>query len=362
MKRFINKILGILALAMLLLACKKEAKLTVLEDVAFPSTSFKASVTNIELTENNQDDQLLTLNWEKVKYPIEAPVTYTVQFTTPADTLTTTPWGNAYNVQGGEDVIAKILTGKDLNNIATEIGLTPNEMNTVVVRVKAYMDRDVYSKPLTLTLKPYQASVDFPSLYIAGDFQGWDIGNAVKISSYRLDGIYEGYINITGATNEFKVYAQKDWSSQSYGDGTANQLIVANCACSNFKVPANGVYNVVINLNTMTYLFTKVEWGILGDASPGGWTTDTKLTFDAATQLWSVTANMSATGSFKFRANNAWALDFGVNADGKLANANHPAYPYDATVQNITVPSTANYTITLDLSNPGNFNYRLKRN
>ena len=46
----------------------------------------------------------------------------------------------------------------------------------------------------------------------------------------------------------------------------------------------------------------------------------------------------------------------------KLANANHPAYPYDATVQNITVPSTANYTITLDLSNPGNFSYRLKRN
>ena len=42
MKRFINKILGILALVALLSACKKEAVLTVLGDLVFPSPSFKA--------------------------------------------------------------------------------------------------------------------------------------------------------------------------------------------------------------------------------------------------------------------------------------------------------------------------------
>jgi len=362
MKKHINKILSVLALIVLVAACKKEAVLTVMEDVIFPSASLTASSTNLELTESNQEDNLVTFNWDKVTYPIDAPVTYTLQFTTPADTLSTTPWGNAYTVQVGEDLLTKSLMGKDLNAIATEIGLIPNQPNNVVVRVKAYMDREVYSKAISLTIKPFQLILDFPSLFIAGDFQGWDIGNALKISSYRTDGIYEGYINITGATNEFKVYTQKNWDSESYGDGLNNKVIVANCACSNFKVPSNGVYNVIINLNTMTYLFTKVEWGILGDASPGGWDTDTKLTFDPTTQLWSVTADMKATGSFKFRANNAWNLDFGLNSEGKLANANHPGYAYDATIQNITVPSTANYTITLDLKNPGNFTYKLKKN
>ncbi len=362
MKKHINKILSMLALMVLVSACKKDAILTVMEDVIFPSASFTASATNFDLTKANADEKLVTFSWDKVTYPIVAPVAYTLQFTTPADTLSATPWGSAYNVQVGEDVLTKSLTGKEISKIATEIGLVPNEFSTVVVRVQSEMDRKAYSKPISLSVKTYQAVTDFPSLWIAGDFQGWDIGNAVKISAYREAGVYEGYINVTGASNEFKIYTLKEWDSQSYGDGLDGKLVVANCACSNFKVPSNGVYNVIMNLNTMTYVLTKVEWGILGDASPGGWATDTELDFDPITQLWSVTADMKSDGSFKFRANKDWALDFGLNAEGELVNSNHPGYAYDDTVQNVTVPSTGNYTITLDLRDPGNFNYKLKKN
>ncbi len=361
MNKHINRIIGFVAWIVLLSACKKEPVLTVMEEVIFPETSFTASAADIVLNEDNEESQLVTFNWGEVKYPIAAPVTYTLQFATPADTLSGLLWENVYNVQSGDDVLTRTFTGKELNEIATGLELTPNAQNTVVVRVKAYMDREVYSSAITLSLVPYKVITDFPSLWIAGDFQGWDIGNAVKISSFRTDGIYEGYMHITGTTNEFKLYTEKEWDSQSYGDGGNNTVIVANCACSNFKVPENGVYNITVNLNTMTYVFTKVEWGILGDATPGGWDSDTPLVYDPITNLWTVTADMKAEGSFKFRANNAWNLDFGIK-DGKLANANHPAFSYDEAVQNITVPSTGNYTITLDLSEPGNFNYRLRTN
>jgi hypothetical protein len=364
MKKYINNILGFLALIILMSACKKEGVLTAMEDVIFPSSSFTASVTNIVLTEENQNEELIRFNWGEVKYPIAAPVTYSLQITTPADTLSETPWANMYSIQGGEDVLTKSLTGKVLNEMAAGLDLVPNESNTIVVRVRSYMDREAYSKVITLSITPYKVITDFPSLWIAGDFQGWDIGNAVKISSFREEGIYEGYINITGATNEFKSYTFKEWDSQSYGAGVdPNTLIVANYAGANFIVPENGVYNIIVDLNTMTYLFTKVTWGILGDATPGGWDNDTPLIYDPVTNLWTVTADMKA-GGFKFRANNDWKLDFGVNAEGKFANANHPhtGYTYDGSFDLITVPSTGNYTITLDLSEPGNFNYRLKKN
>lgn len=361
MNTYINRIIGFLMGMVMLSACTKDPVLTMMEEVLFPQSSFTASATDVTLTEDNVESQLLTLNRDEVTYPIAAPVTYTLQFATPADTLSGLLWENVYQVLAGDDVLTRSFTGKELNEIATALELLPNEQNSVVVRIKATMDRDVYSSAITLSLVPYKVVTDFPSLWIAGDFQGWDIGNAVKISAFRADRIYEGYIHITGATNEFRLYTEKEWDSQSYGDGGDQTVIVANCACSNFVVPENGVYHIAVNLNTMSYVFTKVEWGILGDATPGGWDSDTPLSYDPVTKLWTVTADMKAEGSFKFRANNAWALDFGIK-DGKLANANHPAFPYDEAVQNITVPSTGNYTITLDLTEPGNFNYRLRKN
>jgi hypothetical protein len=94
----------------------------------------------------------------------------------------------------------------------------------------------------------------------------------------------------------------------------------------------------------------------------GGWGNDTQMSYSATTGLWTVTAAMVSTGSFKFRANNAWSIDFGIDANGHLAYADNPAYPYNGTLNNLSVPSSGNYTITLDLRNPNNYNYTLKKN
>jgi len=71
---------------------------------------------------------------------------------------------------------------------------------------------------------------------------------------------------------------------------------------------------------------------------------------------------MVTAGSFKFRANNAWKIDFGIDATGKLGYVDNPLFPYNGKLSNLTVPSDGNYTITLDLHVPGQYSYKLKKN
>jgi hypothetical protein len=75
------------------------------------------------------------------------------------------------------------------------------------------------------------------------------------------------------------------------------------------------------------------------------------MTFDAASKTWTVTAPLSV-GGLKFRANNAWDINYGdTGADGIL----------DLNGDNISITQAGNYLITLDLSSAGNYTYSLKK-
>jgi hypothetical protein len=55
-------------------------------------------------------------------------------------------------------------------------------------------------------------------------------------------------------------------------------------------------------------------------------------------------------------------IDFGIDADGNLVYADNPFLGYTAGLNNLTVPSNGNYTITLDLHNSGDYTYTLHKN
>ena len=344
-----------------LTGCNDDPTLTVLKTVSF-NEHISASTSQIVLTEADSSAEVLTISWSAVDYSIDAAVTYSIQITTPGDTSS---WENVYEQEIGNDVYSATFTGKELNEITVNsLGLEPETDGTVVIRVMSYVDRKAYSSPVTVHVTPYQVatSSSYPSLWVAGDFQGWDITTAPTIVSVGDDGIYEGYIYIpSGGTNEFKVYAQNDWSPVSYGTKNDGTIFEADYAGDNFVAPSDGYYLFSIDLNSMTYLLIKTEWGLIGGATPGGWDADTEMTYNEASQTWTVTADMKADGSFKFRANQAWQLDFGINDDGNLAYANHPWKEYVERPQ-LSVPEDGNYTITLDLHVPGDYTYKIKKN
>lgn len=95
----------------------------------------------------------------------------------------------------------------------------------------------------------------------------------------------------------------------------------------------------------------KTDWGLIGDATPGGWDSDTNMTYDTATRTWKVTLDLKA-GNVKFRANDAWDLNYGDNDfDGTMEEGG----------KDIPVNAAGNYTVTLNLEVAG-YAYELKKN
>ncbi|HYG18837.1 MAG TPA: SusE domain-containing protein [Ohtaekwangia sp.] len=343
-------------------ACDDDARLSVLKPVNFTSAP-DISAGAVVITEDNKVETLLTVSWDAVVFPVEGPVTYTLQFDTPNDTSGVNGWAEVVTHEVGEDLFSTSFSGAELNEIALQLGLEPGQEGSIVIRIQGTMSRNIFSPARAVQVTPIDVPeiIDYPSLYIAGDFQGWNIAAPSKISSVNDDGVYEGYIYIpAGGTNEFKLYAQPDWEPTSYGYESEGKIMVANFAGANFVAPSDGYYLFMVNLNDMTYQLIKTSWGMIGAATPGGWDADTPLSYDPDTQTWNVTADMKADGSFKFRANNAWVVDFGLAA-GRPAYANHPWLPY-VEQPHFTVPSDGNYTITLDLHIPGNYTYKIRKN
>lgn len=365
MKQIFRKLFIAFVAVISFAACNKSADLTYLEVVSFPP-ALTASAKSVSLSTTVNDSTVISFSWPAVAYEIKAPVTYTLELDVPTDTLGTNAWKKAVKIPVGQDVLAKTFKGLDLNLIAlNSLGLIKDSVSTVVARVVAYLDRPVHSNSISFTVKPYKSAV-LNVLYVPGDYQGWNPGAASKIAEpLARPGMYEGYVYIpSGGSYQFKMTPQPDWTPTAYGDatGTSGDIIVANYAGGNMSVPGGGYYELTANLNSNKWTATKTTWSILGDASPGGWSTDTQMTYDPVTQVWKLTADMVSGGSFKFRANNAWVIDFGIDNNGKLVYADNPFFGYTPNLNNLSVPVSGNYTITLDLHIPGNYTYILQKN
>lgn len=363
MKKLIK--LTLIAIACTGIACHKEAALTTLARVSFSGALTTSSNQVILTAATDTTATLLTFKWPAVVYPYKAHVTYTLQADVPADTVGSTGWANATQVTVGQDNLTRSFKEGELNALALAVGIGAGDTAKMVFRVQAYQDRNVFSNGVTVTVSPWKPVVAYshgwPVLWVPGDYQGWLPPSAPNIAA-ELPNIYEGYIyEKAGGTYQFKFTSAPDWNHINYGDAGSGTL-TTDGAAAGMTLPGAGYYELVCNPVALTWNYTLTTWGIIGDATPGGWSTDTQLAFDPVKQVWTVTCAMSAGGSFKFRANSAWSIDFGIDAAGHLEYADNPAYPYNGALSNLTVPSSGNYTITLDLRDPNNYNYTLKKN
>lgn len=362
MKKIINKIFVAFTVVLLFAACKKEGELTYLDVVNFPA-GFTSSTNKVVITPSNTDSSAITFSWSAASFKIAAPISYRLQLDVPADTLGSTAWGNAVTIDLGNDVLGKSFNGGVINAIAlSQLGLIPDSLNTIVARVVAVLDRKVYSNALAFKIKPYKAPVR-NVLWVPGEYQGWNPASAPEIADATgRPKMYEGYYYMPGAGPKyFKITSAQDWNHINYGDG-GNGTFSIDGAAGGLYIPNGGYYEVTANLNSNKWTVTKTTWGIIGDATPGGWGSDTQMTYDPVSQVWKVTANMSAGGSFKFRANNQWVIDFGIDKDKKLLYADNPFFGYTPGLDNLSVPSDGNYTITLDLHISQKYTYELKKN
>ena len=197
-------------------------------------------------------------------------------------------------------------------------------------------------------------------LYVPGAYQDWKPATAPQIGSVAGSPIrFEGYVNFTGTGEQpFKFTDAPDWTHTNYGAGPGGTFNTDGQA-GGLTVPSGGYYELTADLGKGTWTATKTTWSVIGNATPGGWETDTPMTYDPNKQVWTVTLAMKADGSFKFRANNAWKIDFGLDSNGKLQYVDNPFFDYNPSIKDLTVPDDATYTLTLDLHVPGKYTYSI---
>ena len=353
MKNWLSKI-SILALApVIFVSCKKDETRAIVT-VGTPATLSASSLTLVlDSSAANRNNTVVTFNWTPADFGYQAGVKYTLQIAKAGANFVNP---KEYTFDGG---FQQKFTHAEFNQVALLLGLAPAANGTLEARVRSTVSSKVdttYSNKLTITVKPYLVIINYPSLWVPGDYQGWNPGTAPKISSQFANGQYEGFINMpSGGTYQFKLTSDPDWGHTNYGYATgtttgsdASGTISTSGSAGNLYTPTFGYYRVKANVPALTWSVTKTTWGLIGDFN--GWSTDVNMTYNATTQVWTGTISPTSAGGFKFRANAGWTINFGDNgANGSLE--------YDGANLSITPGS---HTITLDLHIPGNYTYTIQ--
>lgn len=331
-----------------------------------PAISEPEDGSNVVVDETNLATEL-TISWSEAQFGAQVAVSYAVQMDMEGGTF------ESPVVLSGDLTAATVnLSYEVINNaIISDLEQEPNTEVAVDIRVVATSEGfdDLVSGIVGLTVMTYEEEVvqtpEYANIWVAGGFQGWDNTSFVSLTSKEDNGVYEGYLYLPEGQLEFKLYQnENDWGPDSWGtdnDGSGT-IYVANEACCNFIAPEAGHYWIEVDVLNLTYKLVAMTWGIVGDATPTGWDSDTDLVYNAETQALEVTLDLTTGGSFKFRANDAWEQALGINEEGELTYSDHITNGFIEGVNNMTVAEDGNYTVTLDLHNSDQYTYSVQMN
>jgi hypothetical protein len=362
MKKLFNLLFCVGLLAVLSTGCSKNLSNTVLHSPT-AITGFTASASNIVLSNANDSQTVVTFAWPAVNYGFSGVVTYTILVDQPSDTSGATPWGNAISFTITTDSLTRSWLGTDLNVVMNQLGLTDGSANPVVVRLVSAVNQSngiaskvpSLSSDLALTVTPYHVVLNYPKLYVAGDFLNpqWTQENQPGwvLASTLSNSMYEGYVNFPNASNNFKLSSELDWNGTNYGWGTSQTTLSSSGSAGNCWFGQAAYCKVNADVSALTISYTVTNWGVSGDFN--NWSTSaTPMTFNPSTNQWTVSGvSLTAGTAFKFLGDPNWNTNFGINAQGSLS--------YNGA--NIPVTKTGTFTITLDLSQgAGNYAYSVK--
>ncbi|MDR2805667.1 MAG: SusF/SusE family outer membrane protein [Dysgonamonadaceae bacterium] len=335
MKNSIKIILPVVALGLFFASCE-EKELPVLSTKAAPAIGIVPATIVIDKT--NVNSEKFTIGFTPGSY--STPVAMASQFEIARQGTNFNPM-----VTLGAPIVGSVtsaeFTYKELNAALTSLGLTPGVVANIDVRVKTHATQyqqsnagvvPVYSEAKTIAVTPFEPQVSY--IYTVGAFNGWDNANGPRLSSLIDNGIYVGYLNFPEANSEFLLLPVSGSWDHKWGSDNNVNLITDGGA--NIKSPGAGYHKITANIPLLTIEMIPYSWGVIGDATPTGWDSDTDMTWNDQTLQWEITVEL-ISGGFKFRLNNAWDVNLG-GANGTLT----------AGGDNISVSAAGTYLITLN--------------
>ncbi len=348
----INKnIIFSLLLILSLYSCEEEpGPRPTLQLGAAPMITSPAGGTTFALLEADAENLLTTFEWTAADFGYQAAVTYTLQIDAAGSNF-----ADPVTLLSANSLSSDNLSVGKLNNILLSKGLPFGFDNELEIRICASVSNDLEplcSDAVAIKVNPYAAVIVYPKLTVPGDYQGWaPEDETYAVYSRKSDDIYEGYIYFEPDTAFYK-YAQGLSWTVNWGDNELDGVLDPNGIDNNIYTDAGpGMYLLTCDLNTLMHARQITNWGVHGDATPGGWDTDMDMTWDDSRSVLTITTDLS-TGAIKFRANDSDAINFGDDFTNGTLETDGAEIP---------ITEAGNYTIDL-LITVADYTYTLTKN
>ena len=322
----------------------------------FEASGLMASASDVLLSVDNTKDIVVSFAWknptllssDETKPAASGNLLTYLQASTSEDFATT----KDYTVS----TLSKVFTGADLNALAKELQMTPEQNAPVYFRVKSQMGANLdaaYSNVCQVNVTPYMIHMNKLTLVEKEDKS--------KVVDYLYspneDGIYTGYMNVSSWLNF--------WGKENDGSIWGNSSKEGTFAIDNtetawscwFPEPA-GIYYAVLDTKAKEWKATWLkELQLNGEA----------MTYDAPNYAWvkviTTTAdntpiNIVATGAEYSKAtatDDAAAVVKTMNytlADGKMTDA--------ATAGSVNIAKAGTYTITVKVGEHSELTYSIE--
>jgi len=348
MKKITLILITIISLAFLY-SCEKQLKDPVLDmdKAVAPTLVAPENASEFILLEENADSVFATFEWTAATYDLSdiESVKYIIYMD-----LVDSSFMKMKEI-GSTSETSFSITVAEMNSKLLSLGVEVEVLSSFEFKVYAYVNNettysDLYSTVFTFNATPYEASggIEYPKLWVPGDYQGWAPADAPVIKSFNDDGIYTGYLYFPeGGTFEFKFTSDPDWDHTNYGFEAEGTLSI-DAGAGNLTVPGPGGYQVVVDINNLTWSYTAESWGVIGEFT--SWADDIDMEWDAANNYLTLTYDVPdlPDNRFKFRANDAWDINLGANdpPDGFLSPGG----------TDIPIPAPGVYTFNLILDGP----------
>ncbi|WP_339648829.1 SusF/SusE family outer membrane protein [uncultured Salegentibacter sp.] len=306
------------------------------------------------LPSGNPDNLAERFVWNEVDFEAPTTITYELQGSTAED------FGDLMVIGSTDNNNLGVSIGQ-MRELAEDAGLdndpeteAPNT-GIVYFKVRAFAGDgegnalEEFSETIALNVELPEAEEEGEApkmeLFLVGDATeaGWDPANnntplfrdGENESVYYFEGRFAGGGDIEG----FKFLQTTEWQPQwglSNGELTNSEILGDDPDA--FPVEDDAYYSLMVNVEEMTYTWEEIDEstaevqtniGIIGDATPGAWDDDTDMTqSEFNPHIWYIEGIELTDGEAKFRADDAWDLDWGgatpVSGETTVAGPNIP--------------------------------------
>ena len=379
------KFLLILILSITIWSCEDDDDDNIIvypsESISQKATLNTPEATEFEITETtdsttgNENELATTFTWSGVSGNYNGTVLYFLQIDVQGNNFTNAVFLPLTSEGTTEETLD--VTNGDLNLAVNQINsyLTTSGSNLSIdfengsvfdVRVlskSSVSGSTTYSDPVTITVNAYEKIVVVePELFLVGSIQSyygissWNPEQGIEMR-YIGDGVtkvFEAYVKAT-AGDIFKFISnQAVWDNVAgnYGtiDGAQDGNLKNGSDSGNIEISEEGQYYVQVDIDNLTYKLVKMQWGIIGNATAGGWSDETPMSYDFQSNSWKIDATVT-DGEVKFRSKVLSNAIFGDGEDWKY-NVGANLTAWDEADGNFAV-SAGSVSITLKIGFDG---------